>query len=200
VAEVYPVGIFGDVIVALKTTQASADVFASGDTIPSRAESSGTLDALQARADTVARTLERITRAFEAELVTAGALRDLRQSVSGMNRLVGQVQSAVDQQNRGLSATLSRVRSAVDSAEVGRTFTELRVAAANADSLMQRLSANTTQIQAILARLERGEGTAGQVLADSMLYRDARRLLSRADSLLTDLQKNPRKYFNFSIF
>lgn len=200
VAEVYPVGIFGDVIVALRTTTASTDVFHPGDTVPSRAESASTLDALQARADTIARVLERVTKSVETELITSGSLRDLRQSIAGMNRLVGQLESAVDQQNRNITHTLATVRGAVDSAEVGRTLKDMRVAAANADSLMLRLSANTTQVQAILARLERGEGTAGKVLADSMLYRDARRLMVRADSLLTDFQKNPRKYINLSIF
>ena len=64
---------------------------------------------------------------------------------------------------------------------------------------MQRLSSNSTQLQAILARLERGEGTAGKLLSDTLLYRDARNLVTRLDSLVTDFQKNPRKYINLRI-
>lgn len=200
VAEVFPVGIFGDVIVALKADRPDTAFYARGDTIPSRPASGSGLDVLQAKADSIANALSRITRTLESELVAAGGIRELRQTISGMNRLVTQIQGAVAEQDRNMSATMTSVRNAVDSAEVARTLKELRVSAASADSLMLRLSSNSTQIQAILARLERGEGTAGKLLADTALYHDARVLLARADSLLADIKKNPGRYVKLSIW
>ena len=197
-AEIYPVGIFGDVAVALKGPPANS-YFAPGDTVPSQPATSG-LDALQARADTVARSVARITRAFETELVQSGALRDFRQTMSSTRQLVDQIRVTVAEQNRNFTATLSRLRGAVDSAQLGATVRSFRETAANADTLMLRLSSNTTQLQAILARLERGEGTAGRFLSDTGLYRDARNLLTRVDSLVSDFQRNPRKYINLSVF
>ena len=88
----------------------------------------------------------------------------------------------------------------LDRATRAATLASVRGTAANADSLMLRLSSNTTQLQAILARLERGEGTAGKFMTDSMLYRDARNLLTRVDSLVSDFQRNPRKYINLRVF
>ncbi len=88
----------------------------------------------------------------------------------------------------------------MDSAQVATTMAQLRTSAANADSLMQRLSSNSTQIQAILARVERGEGTVGKLLTDTLLYRDMRNLLMNTDSLMADFKKNPRKYINLTIF
>ena len=52
----------------------------------------------------------------------------------------------------------------------------------------------------ILARVERGEGTVGKLLTDSLLYRDMRNLLAQTDSLMADFKKNPRKYINLQIF
>jgi len=202
VAEVFPVGIFGDVAVALKTTSPSGAAFEPGDTIPSRPATSG-LDALQARADTITAALGRITRSFEAEFVQGGGVRDIRQTIASVNRLVLQIQSMAAEQNRNISATLATLRStasAVDSAQVAKTLDNLRSTSASADSLMQRLSSNTTQLQAILARLERGEGTAGKLLTDTLMYRDARNLLMRVDSLVADFQRNPKKYINLRIF
>jgi phospholipid/cholesterol/gamma-HCH transport system substrate-binding protein len=109
----------------------------------------------------------------------------------------------VAEQNRNLSLTMASVRQAtgaVDSAQIASTLATFRTTAASADSLMLRLSSNTTQLQAILARLERGEGTIGKFMTDSMLYRDARNLLTRMDSLMADFQRNPRKYINLTIF
>jgi phospholipid/cholesterol/gamma-HCH transport system substrate-binding protein len=88
----------------------------------------------------------------------------------------------------------------MDSAQIASTMTQLRTTTASADSLMQRLSSNSTQIQAILARIERGEGTVGKLLTDTLLYRDMRNLLANTDSLMADFKRNPRKYINLTIF
>lgn len=202
VAEVYPVGIFGDVAVALRPSGPDPVSFEPGDTVPSRPATGG-IEALQSRADSVLQSVARITNALERDVVQAGALRDMRQTVSAANALVAQMGAVVAEQNRNLTATMAGVRratGAVDSAQVAATLASFRTTAASADSLMMRLSSNTTQLQAILARLERGEGTAGKLLADSMLYRDARAVMARVDSLLLDFQRNPRRYINLSIF
>lgn len=202
VAEVYPVGIFGDVAVALKPSGPSPVSYEPGDTIPSRAATGG-LDALQSRADTILESLGRISRALETDFVQAGAIRDMRQAIGSANRLMAQMQTIAAEQNRNLTATMASVRGAagaLDSAQLASTLTSFRSAAANTDSLMQRLSSNTTQLQALLARLERGDGTAGKLLTDTLLYRDARNLMMRVDSLVSDLQRNPRKYINLTIF
>jgi len=201
-AEVYPVGIFGDVAVALKPEGPSPISFQPGDTVPATAALGG-LDALQARADTVVASVSRITKALEGEFVQSGGLRDIRQTVASMNRLMGQMQGVVAEQNRNFTATLNSFKGAakaVDSAQIASTLKSFRETSSNADSLMLRLSSNTTQLQAILARLERGEGTAGKFMTDTGLYRDARNLLTRVDSLVTDFQKNPRKYINLRVF
>jgi phospholipid/cholesterol/gamma-HCH transport system substrate-binding protein len=202
IAEVYPVGIFGDVVVALKVAQPSPVSFQPGDTVPSRPATGG-LDALQARADTITAALGRVTRALETELVQTGGLRDIRQAISATNRLVAQMQGVITEQNRNFTATLGsfkRAAGAVDSTKIASTLESFRQTSANADSLMMRLSSNATQLQAILARFERGEGTAGKLMTDTLLYRDARNLLIRVDSLVTDFQKNPRKYINLRVF
>jgi phospholipid/cholesterol/gamma-HCH transport system substrate-binding protein len=140
---------------------------------------------------------------MEAEFVAGGGMRDMRASVASMNRLLTQLSGIVAEQNRNLTVTMASLRQAagaVDSAQVAATMEQFRTTAASADSLMQRFSSNTTQLQAILARIERGEGTLGKFMTDSMLYRDARNLLMRLDSLATDFQRNPRKYINLQIF
>jgi phospholipid/cholesterol/gamma-HCH transport system substrate-binding protein len=197
-----PIGIFGDAAVALKASSPSGASYNPGDTVPTRATASG-LDALTARADSITGSLHRITTVLEAELVQTGGIREIRQTLGATHRFVAQMQSMAADQNRNMTATLASFRgaaNAVDSAQIASTLVSVRQTAANADSLMLRLSSNTTQLQAILARLERGEGTAGKFLTDTMLYRDTRNLLTRVDSLMADFQRNPRKYINLRVF
>lgn len=202
VAEVVPVGIFGDAAIALKADGPSTQKYAAADTVPTRAATGG-LDALTGRADSIMISLGRITNTIEAEFVAGGGMRDIRASVASMNRLVTQMSAIAAEQNRNLTTTMASFRTAagaVDSARIAATMEQFRTTAASADSLMLRLSTNTTQLQAILARIERGEGTLGKFMTDSMLYRDARNLVARLDSLAADFQRNPRKYINLTIF
>lgn len=203
VAEVYPVGIFGDVAVALKPTNGPVrEYFKAGDTIPSRAATGG-MDALSARADTITASLERISAAVELEVVRGGGLSSMRQAAHSINTLVAELRTIAAEQDKNFTATLATFRrsaAAVDSTQIASTLTSFRRTSANVDSLAMRLSSNTTQLQAIMARLERGEGTAGKLLTDSLLYRDARRVLNDVDSLVVDFKKNPKKYISVSIF
>lgn len=199
VAEVYPIGIFGDAAIALKTAAPLPEKFQPGDTVPARNAASG-IDALTSRADSITASVHRITRALETELIEAGGIRDLRQTLATTNRFLAQMQAIAAEQNRNLNATMASLRNAVDSTQIRATLQSFRAAAASGDSLMQQLASNATQIQAILARLERGEGTAGKLLTDTSLYRDTRNLLVRVDSLVSDFQRNPRKYINLRIF
>jgi phospholipid/cholesterol/gamma-HCH transport system substrate-binding protein len=201
-AEVIPVGIFGDAAVAFKATMPSRDSYAAGDTVPTKLTSSG-LDALTARADTISASLARITTTLEQQFVGEGGISDVRQSVTLMRRVTSTMEGVLAEQNRNLTSTLEAFRSTakgMDSAQIATTLATMRLTAANADTLMQRLSSNTTQIQALLARLERGEGSAGRLLADTTLYTNLRNLVASADSLMIDFKKNPRKYINLSIF
>ena len=201
-AEVIPVGIFGDAAVAFKATAPSTVSYAPGDTVPTKVSSSG-IDALIARADTIMATLAHITGAAEKQFVGEGGINDVRQSVTLMRRVTASMETVLAEQNRNLTETMAAFRSTakgMDSAQVATTLATMRQTTANADSLMQRLSSNSTQIQAILARLERGEGSAGKLLTDTTLYINLKNLAATADSLMADFKKNPRKYINLSIF
>jgi hypothetical protein len=44
------------------------------------------------------------------------------------------------------------------------------------------------------------KGNLGLMVNDSALYVELTNLLTRANSLITDIEKNPRKYFKFSVF
>jgi phospholipid/cholesterol/gamma-HCH transport system substrate-binding protein len=202
VAEVIPIGIFGDAAVALRPTGPSPISFQPHDTVPGRISANG-LDALTARADTITGTLERVASVFEREFVQPGGVSDLRRTVGLMNQLLGQFQTIALEQNRNMTALVTSVRrttGAVDSARVAQTLETFRETSANIDTLTQRLSSNTTQLQAILARLERGEGTAGKFMTDTLLYTNTKNLLAHMDSLVTDFKANPKKYVNVRVF
>jgi len=62
------------------------------------------------------------------------------------------------------------------------------------------LRSSTGRVDSILARISRGDGTAGALVQDDELYQDIKDLVVRIENLVTDIEKNPRKYFKFSVF
>jgi phospholipid/cholesterol/gamma-HCH transport system substrate-binding protein len=195
------VGIFGDAEVAFLGTP-SPQSYAEGDTVPAGVPAPG-IPELTAKADSVASVAVTLSRAAQTELVTNGGLADLRKTIAETNALVASLSRVAAEQSRQLSQTqaaLRRTLAAVDSQQVDSTVRNLQVTTANAAALTDSLRNTSTQLNATLARLQRGDGTAGKLLTDTLLYSDVRRLVTRLDSLTLDFQKNPRRYINLEIF
>jgi len=84
---------------------------------------------------------------------------------------------------------------------------DLLATAASADTMMarmreasERLAGASRSLEVVLARMERGEGTLGQLSVNDTLYVTLTAALDNAASLLADLRANPGRYINISIF
>ena len=208
-AQVIPVGIFGDQAIALTPTVPSRQYIAHGDTVPTGANAPTTA-ALLSRADTIERSVAAITTELQRQLVAEGGLADLRgtladlrQTLAATNRLVAQVSGIAAEQSAGLTSTLATARrsiGALDSVVLDSTLRNLKQTTANAQQLTANLQQTSQQMNAILAQLQSGQGTAGKLLNDPALYNNLQGLVARLDSIAADLQRNPKKYVNLSIF
>lgn len=201
-AAVVPNGIFGDQAVALTPDRPNSVSLAAGDTIPVGVSTPGIAD-ITSKADSIARSLNVITTSLEREFVAAGGLRDMRQAIAGTNRLVSEFSAIAAEQSRQLTATMTSLRraaAAVDPAKVDSTIVNLRTASANMAEISGELKQTSGKIDAILAKVDSGNGTAAKLLNDPGAYDDVRALLHRMDSLVADVKKNPKRYINISVF
>jgi phospholipid/cholesterol/gamma-HCH transport system substrate-binding protein len=200
-AVVTPVGIFGDAEVSLVAKPAREKI-AEGDTLPAGLPPAGIAE-VTARADSVATVAVNVSRRFETEMVDSGGLAELRRTIASTNQLVVQLNRVAAEQSRQLSLTQAQLRrtvAAVDSQSLDSTVRHFERASANMAALTDSLRITSGRVNATLARLEGGEGTAGKLLTDTLLYRDVRSLVTRIDSLTLDFKKNPRRYINLEIF
>ena len=88
-----------------------------------------------------------------------------------------------------------------------RTGAELASAVTYADSLLQhmnqasvRLDQAAGSLEVIMARMERGEGTLGQLSTNDSLYHTLTATVESVRTLMVDLRENPGRYINLSIF
>jgi len=70
----------------------------------------------------------------------------------------------------------------------------------NDGTLHQRLASSTARADSILGAISAGHGTFGRLYADSTLYDDTKALMASMKRLMAEIEKDPKKYFKFSIF
>ena len=178
--------------------------YADFDTIPGEGASSsgllGSVDELSARAESVLESLDAMLNDSTVGSVQ-GSARELEALLSEL--------SAVAHEQRGslaeLTASLTRAAEGVEAASASGP--QIASAVARADSAMAVLTATTesldgavASLNTILARMERGEGTLGRLSTDESLYVSLNDAAQSLNALLADLQANPNRYINISIF
>jgi phospholipid/cholesterol/gamma-HCH transport system substrate-binding protein len=201
-ATVVPNGIFGDMAIAVTPSRPDAKSFKPGDTIPIGPSTPGIAD-LTSKADSITKSVNAMTTALEREMVAGGGIRDLRQTIAATNRMVTEFAAVASEQSRNLTATMTSLRratSAIDPAKVYSTITNFRTASANMAAMSADLKQTSSKLDAILAKVDSGNGSAAKLLNDPGVYNDTRALLARMDSLLADVKKNPKRYFNVKVF
>ena len=209
VASVKPVGIFGDAAIALTPKGPSPVSYSPGDTVPVGPADTD-IQAIMNRVDSIGATVQVMTKAINADLVASGGIKDMRRSLANAARMTDaaarlsvQLNAIAAEQNRNLTATMASLRravSAVDSAKIDSTMKNFQTSSATLTKIAQNLDSTSRHANNIIAGLERGEGTAGKLLKDTLLYRDLRGLVTQADSVMADLKANPKKYINLRIF
>ena len=70
---------------------------------------------------------------------------------------------------------------------------QIRTAVANASATMKELNE-------LMSRINRGEGTLGKLAKNDSLYNNLNNSAASLDRLLKDLESNPKRYVHFSIF
>jgi phospholipid/cholesterol/gamma-HCH transport system substrate-binding protein len=209
VASVKPIGIFGDAAIALTPKGPSKIYFVPGDTVPVGPGETD-IQAIENRVDSIAGTVSSMVKSLNAELVVGGGLRDIRRSMANAATLSAnaaqlsmQLNAIAAEQNRNLTTTMAsfrRAASAVDSAKIDSTFRNFQTSSASLTRIAAHLDSTSKRADNLVAGIERGEGNAGKLLKDTLLYRDLRGLVTQADSVLADLKANPKKYINLRIF
>ncbi|MEP6992451.1 MAG: MlaD family protein [bacterium] len=208
-ASVKPIGIFGDAAVALTPKGPSNISYSANDTVPV-GPSDTDIQAIMNRVDSIGATVQLMTKTLNAELVAAGGFKDMRKTLANAaelsanaSRLSVQLNAIAAEQNRNLTLTMAsfrRAASAVDSAQIDSTLKNFRTSSASLTRIASNLDSTTKRVNSLVGGIERGDGTVGKFMKDTLLYRDLRGLVTQADSVLADLKANPKKYINLRIF
>jgi phospholipid/cholesterol/gamma-HCH transport system substrate-binding protein len=130
------------------------------------------------------------------------SLRSLEHSLSGIEGMVGNdgkltlmishlesITQNLKQHNQQLAAAMSNLESITDS-----------IAKSELKSTINNTNLTLQQTHQILEKINNGEGTIGMLVNNDTLYHNIEALSKELDLLLKDLQANPKKYINVSVF
>jgi phospholipid/cholesterol/gamma-HCH transport system substrate-binding protein len=201
-ATLVPNGFFGDMAVALTPKAPSEDAYAPGDTLPAGIPSTG-LATLTARADTLSAGLSVMLGELREQMVDSGGLEAMRRSMITANRVIAQIGEIAAVQSRELEGLLSTARSrlaAIDSAKIDSTIRSVRAGVGSLQTVAADMRTTVDRVNTLLAKVETGEGSIARLINDPGLYQDTRKLMTRFDSLLAEVTRNPRKFLTFSVF
>jgi len=193
-------GIFGGRTLVVEPGD-SDQMLQDWDTIPGEGASGGGLlgsvDEMSGQAGTV---LERLTA-----LLDTGTVSNVRGSARELEVLLTELSAIADEQRgalRDLSQSLGRSAEGLEAASP-----DVARAAARADSTMATLQTTSRtldeavgSLQAVLARMDAGEGTLGRLSTDEALYANLNAAAESLNAFLIDLQANPGRYISLSIF
>jgi len=195
-------GIFGDQLIALTPIIGREGYMAAGDTIPTGVGSPGVPELLS-KGDSIALNVRALTDEARVQFVEGGGVKDVRQTIADLTKLVAQLSAVTAEQSRQLTLTQQTVRrtlASVDSTKVDSTLKNLQATSAQIEQLTREFKQTNAQVQGVLDKVSNGPGTAGKLLNDPAVYARLDTLLLRVDSLVMDLKKNPKKYINLRIF
>ncbi len=80
-----------------------------------------------------------------------------------------------------------------------KTFSA-NLSAVDVQATIQQVDTTLAHINEFTAKLNSTDGTVGMLMNDKKLYLDLTSTVNSADSLLTDLKANPKRYVHFSLF
>ncbi|MBL7110542.1 MAG: MCE family protein [Bacteroidales bacterium] len=117
---------------------------------------------------------------------------DMLAANSKLRAMIGHIESItrnLSENNKAISGAIQNFAAISDS-----------LAQANLKATVEKTNLTLEQTHILLKKINDGEGTLGMLVNNDTLYRHIQDVSRDLDKLLIDLQENPKKYINVSVF
>lgn len=195
------VGLLGGRVVEV-VRGSSSEMLPSGGNIPGTSTEDLTAEA-EALGGEARATLERIQELLSEPTVTAlqGSARELDTLLEQLGEFTREQRTQVDRLTESLNRSARGLEEVADAGpEAARAINRADSALARLNQTGANLEEASASLESVLARLDRGEGTLGQLARNDSLYRNLNRAAESLHRLTTDLRENPERYVRFEVF
>lgn len=208
IAELYDTGIIGGKGIQINPVFDGAPVAKSGDTLTSNIKP-GLTDLLQQKLAPLQSKIEGAVSNADSLLINFNDVldeetkRSLRESIQGLNVTVQSFQSSAATLNTLLADNKSKLDSSITNINTITTnFSAISdsIAQVGLSNTIRSLETTISNMDKMLAKIESGEGTLGQLVNNEELYNNLSEASKELDLLLQDFRLNPKRYVNVSVF
>ncbi|MCQ2272882.1 MAG: MlaD family protein [Bacteroidales bacterium] len=153
--------------------------------------------------DTIALSLKDVLSSEGGAQDLKGTLANLEQTTANLTYILAANKDKVGKLVTNLEAFSNTLQAA--SPELESIVSNLdnisdSLAQANVKQLVNDASKAVGDIQLMVDKMQRGEGTLGQIVNNDTLYTNLEKSLDSFNALLVDLKANPKKYINVTVF
>lgn len=208
-ARITTVGFLSELYVALDTGDESRPPIASDAEISTTIVTDpqvliGRVNDMADTVEVILSNLNAATRGFGSGSGTLGRLaRDERlyDNLVAMSRNASELASRMTDTQARVAERLMSLAASFDSLSWRMQHGEGTLAQLmTSGELHRNLASSTARMDSVMAVMEAGRGSFGKLMADSTLYDDTRALMSSMKRLMAEIEKDPKKYFKFSVF
>lgn len=182
----------------------SEDVITAG--YVAKGESLGSLASLVPKIDMVISEISSLTEVFSQD---EDMWENLSESLLVLNSIAFRINSVLEESDESITDAINNIN--LLAGNMNELFADnkdnFEQALLNANAGIIKLEESLSNVDSLLVDLKpvvrsaaAEEGTIGRLLSDEDLYFKLLKTAGQIDSLLTDIQDNPRRYFKFSIF
>ena len=138
---------------------------------------------------------------------TDASMSELNALLKRLSAIAGEQQKQLKDMTASMKVAADNMAKATSREEVDRAMKSLEKTSASAERAAATMETTTKSLDAVLGRLNRGEGTLGKMSVDDTLYTNLNKTLESVNatslemkSLMADLKANPKKYLKVSVF
>ncbi len=222
IAKISAIDLMGTKGLRILPNHESREYYTSGDTLPSAVETSLSEEVnlqllpLKQKTESMLGTLDSLLISFRS-VFNPQTRRDIKESFShirltlrNLKQTSGKLDDLMTSEGKRISEIIINARSITRNlknnneniSKILDNFSNISdtLAAANFANIIHRADQSITKFSKIMAQVEKGEGTLGQLLKDKSLYEEMSKAAKDLDNLLIDFNKNPGRYIHFSAF
>ncbi len=207
-AELYDTGIIGGKGIQIKPVFDGARTAQSGDTLLTDVKP-GITDLVQQKLAPLQLKIEGAVSNADSLLMNFNDVLDdatkqsLRHSIQSLNTVVVNFEQSTATLNQLLKDNQYKIDSSLTNINtLTGNFASISDSLAQADlgNTVKNLEASVVNLNGILEKMNKGEGSMGKLVNDKELYDNLNRVSRELTLLLQDFRLNPKRYVNVSVF
>jgi len=159
--------------------------------------------------DTVATIVQQVLNKNTRESLVQ-AIEHIKQALENITHTTYHLDTLVGSQRKNIAGIISNVESISknlrnNNEEINRIIGNLAnlsdsLAAARIPATLRQVNTAVNNINTVLDKVNRGEGSLGLLLKDPKLYNDLDSAAHSLNALIIDIKANPKKYLKVSVF